>query len=179
VIDAAFPAMGRQVRPLRSAIASERTRTVIGRLDQLLGFHSTALGLRAQRQQVLASNLANADTPRYKSRDFDFRGALQQAVAEGTAAGGPRSPSVPSPALVRTSSRHLAGSAPVTPPGGVAAPGSPTLQYRTLVQGSVDNNTVDMDVERNHFADNALRHDASIVMLNSQIRGMLTAIQGQ
>ncbi len=54
---------------------------MIGKLDQALGFHEAALRLRSERQQVLASNIANADTPNFKARDIDFSQALQNAVA--------------------------------------------------------------------------------------------------
>ena len=62
--------------------------------------------------------------------------------------------------------------------GDTLAIGTP-VQYRGVVQGSVDGNTVDMDVERNQFADNALRYEAGITMINHQIKGLLAAIQGQ
>lgn len=137
---------------------------MIGKLDETLRFHQTALSLRAERQQVLASNIANADTPNYKARDIDFNSALKQALSSG----GPTS--VP---LVKTSSAHLGGATGGTTPGGVP------LLYRTTVQGSVDGNTVDMDVERNQFADNALRYEASITFAGGQLKKLLTAIQGQ
>jgi flagellar basal-body rod protein FlgB len=139
---------------------------MIGKLDQTLGFHETALSLRAQRQQMLASNIANADTPNYKAHDIDFTKALQGALAKnGTAAPA---------ALVKTSAAHLSptGTAEKTGPGG--AP----LLYRSIAQGNIDGNTVDMDVERNQFADNAIRYEASITFINGQIRSLLSAIQG-
>ena len=106
---------------------------MIGKLDEALHFHQTALRLRAERQQVLASNIANADTPNYKARDIDFSGALKQAMSPGT-------PAVAT-TLVKTSPSHLSGNA------GVTASGVPLL-YSTASQGSVDGNTVDMDAER-------------------------------
>jgi flagellar basal-body rod protein FlgB len=138
---------------------------MIGKIDQYLSFNETALSLRAQRQELLASNIANADTPNYKARDIDFSNALQNAlVSKG--AGGP---------LATTAPRHLPRGAAT---GDVLANGTPVL-YRGEVQGSVDGNTVDMDVERNQFADNALRYEAGITMINHQIKGLLAAIQGQ
>ena len=128
--------------------------------DQLFGFQETALQLRAQRQQLIASNIANADTPGYKARDIDFRAALDSAQGGRTVASG----------LARTSARHLTGAA-----GGVAA--APAL-YRATVQASIDGNTVDMDVERAHFADNALRYEANLTFISGQIKTMLAAIQG-
>ncbi|PIY03491.1 MAG: flagellar basal body rod protein FlgB, partial [Gallionellales bacterium CG_4_10_14_3_um_filter_54_96] len=58
---------------------------MINKLDAALQFHQTALSLRGARQELLAANIANADTPNYKARDVDFASALQNAVA-GTAA---------------------------------------------------------------------------------------------
>lgn len=137
---------------------------MIGKLDEALRFHETALNLRAQRQQLLASNIANADTPNYKARDVDFSKTLQGVLARG---GAPAQGE-----LVKTASSHL--SAPPQPTLGGEA-----LQYRTTVQGAVDGNTVDMDVERNQFADNAVRYEAGLTMISHQIKNLLTAIQGQ
>ena len=134
------------------------------RLDATLRFHQTALNARAFRQQVIASNIANADTPNYKARDIDFSSALQSALDVNK--GGP---------LKTTAPKHYE----LPPHGaGTLANGTP-LQYRGIVQGAVDGNTVDMDVERNQFADNALRYEAGITMINHQIKGLLAAIQGQ
>jgi flagellar basal-body rod protein FlgB len=134
-------------------------------LDQSLAFHETALRLRAQRQQLLASNIANADTPNYKARDFDFSQALKTAIGGGTAS--------LRPSLATTSPKHIA--APSSNGLGTAATG---VQYRTVQQASVDSNTVDMDLERNQFVDNAVRYEASLTMVSGQVKSLLTAIQG-
>jgi flagellar basal-body rod protein FlgB len=138
---------------------------MIGKLDDYMRFNETALSLRSQRQELLASNIANADTPNYKARDIDFAAALQGAMAGGKPGG----------AMNTTNSNHMAHGVAT---GDTLANGTPVL-YRGVVQGSVDGNTVDMDVERNQFADNALRYEAGINMINSQIKGLLSAIQGQ
>ena len=140
---------------------------MIGKLYQALGFHEAALRLRSERQQALASNIANADTPNFKARDFDFSQALQNAVGRTSGA-----PAAPMAGLAQTDGGHQAGN------GSVTRAGAPSMLYRTGVQGGVDGNTVDMDVERNQFADNALRYEASITMISSQIKNLLTAIQG-
>ncbi|MFC0253147.1 flagellar basal body rod protein FlgB [Massilia consociata] len=142
---------------------------MIGKIDQYLSFNETALSLRAQRQELLASNIANADTPNYKARDIDFTSALQGALASKGAGGATAGP------LATTAQAHIGRGKPT---GDMLANGTPVL-YRGVVQGSVDGNTVDMDVERNQFADNALRYEAGITMINSQIKGLLAAIQGQ
>lgn len=129
------------------------------KLDNALFFQSQALNLRAQRQQILAANIANADTPHYQARDLDFHSALEQALA-GRGANGL--------ALATTSPRHLDGQ---------LAMRSGALMYRAPTQASVDGNTVDMDVERSQFADNAIQYEASINFLSGQLRGLLDALQ--
>jgi flagellar basal-body rod protein FlgB len=136
-----------------------------GKLDDYLRFNETALNLRAQRQQVLASNIANADTPNYKARDIDFNSTLQAALDKKTSA--QSSSQTP---LTMTAPPHMPGSADGTEDA--------TLLYRGVIQGSADNNTVDMDVERAQFADNALRYEAGLTMVSMQIKNMLAAIQG-
>lgn len=136
---------------------------MIGKLDEALRFQQTALRLRAERQQTLASNIANADTPNYKARDIDFNSALKQAMGGGAPTQTP---------LAKTSAAHLGS------PVGATASGAPLL-YRTTAQGNVDGNTVDMDAERNQFTDNALRYEAGVTFINGQIKKLLTAIQGQ
>jgi flagellar basal-body rod protein FlgB len=139
---------------------------MLGKIDQYLSFNETALSLRAQRQELLASNIANADTPNYKARDIEFNSALQGALASKGASASP---------LATTAQNHIGRGAAT---GDMLANGTPVL-YRGQVQGAVDGNTVDMDVERNQFADNALRYEAGITMINHQIKGLLAAIQGQ
>ena len=139
---------------------------ILNKLDSALGFHQDALRVRAQRQEIIAANIANADTPHYKARDIDFKSAMQQATQQ--VAGGGLS-------TVKTSEHHLNGVA--TNNASSAGPGEPL--FRPVIQGSVDGNTVDMDIERNAFTDNAIRYEASLLMINGQIKKMLTAIQGQ
>jgi flagellar basal-body rod protein FlgB len=139
---------------------------MIGKLDDMMRFQETALNLRAQRQQLLASNIANADTPNYKARDIDFNKALQGALAKSSS--GTTLPAE----LAKTSTTHLTSSVNKTMGG---AP----LLYSNTQQGNVDGNTVDMDVQRNQFTDNAMRYEVGITLMASKIKGMLTAIQGQ
>lgn len=134
---------------------------MVNKLDDALRFHQTALNLRAARQELLASNIANADTPNYKARDIDFASALQNALA-GT------SPKLP---VVQTSPMHFGGNT------GDSILGSPVM-YRRPVQPSADGNTVDMDVERAQFADNALRYEASVKFASDELKDMVMVIQG-
>jgi flagellar basal-body rod protein FlgB len=138
---------------------------MIGKLDDYLRFNEAALSLRSQRQQILASNIANADTPNYKARDIDFASALQGVMARTAP---------PAGVLAATAPAHIAGAAK----NADTLPDGTQVQYRGVVQGAVDGNTVDMDVERNQFADNAIRYEAGITMINQQIRSMMAAIQG-
>lgn len=134
---------------------------MIDKLDDALRFQQTALSLRAARQELLASNIANADTPNYKARDIDFASALKNALA-GTSTELP---------TVKTSAMHLEGNS------GASVLGAP-MMYRKPIQPSADGNTVDMDVERAQFADNALRYEASVIFVNAKLKGILAAIQG-
>jgi flagellar basal-body rod protein FlgB len=129
-------------------------------LDTSLQFHAEALNLRALRQQVLASNIANADTPGYKARDIDFRKSLEDALAGR----------VSTTELARSAATHLASG----PAGAAAGP----LLYRSVQQPTMDGNTVDMDVERAQFAENAIHYEANLMFINSQLKAMLAAIQG-
>jgi flagellar basal-body rod protein FlgB len=132
------------------------------RIDDTLRFNQNALNLRAARQELLASNIANADTPNFKAKDIDFASALKGVMAE----------SAPKLGLDTTAPAHMA-----LPNDGKTVMGQPVL-YRKPVQPSADGNTVDMDVERAQFADNALRYEASVKFISEDIKAMLAAIQG-
>lgn len=133
---------------------------MIDRIDQELKFSQTALNLRAYRQELLASNIANADTPNYKARDIDFKAALDGAL--GKTQGGAL-------ALSQTSARHL-------PASGSNRFGA-AVQYRSEQQSSVDGNTVDMDIERSAFAENAIQMEAMLTFINGRFKTLATAIQ--
>ena len=120
---------------------------------------SKALDLRSQRHQVLASNIANADTPNYKARDFDFASTLKAAMA------GRQGGDLP---LAQTASAHLSGS-------GAGAP--VRLMYRVPSQSSVDGNTVDMDIERGQFSENAVQYEAGLTFITHQIKLLNAALQ--
>jgi flagellar basal-body rod protein FlgB len=129
------------------------------RIDSAFQFNQTTLGLRSARQELLASNIANADTPNYKAKDIDFASALQGAMSGSTA-------KLP---LTTTSTNHFSGGT------GESVMGSPVM-YRTVLQPSADGNTVDMDVERAQFADNALRYEASVTFVSGQVKDVLAAL---
>ena len=129
------------------------------RLTSTLDHQGKVLELLAQRQQVLAGNIANADTPGYKARDIDFASALAQAQSGMSGA--------PS-----THARHISNAAVAN---GETAP----TVWRASEQPSIDGNTVDLDRERANFADNALRYEATLRFVNTNVRTMLSAITGQ
>ena len=139
---------------------------MLNRLDEMLNFHTQALRVRDQRQQVLASNIANADTPNYKARDLDFNTALQGALKNA----GTGTPAASGVRLATTAPGHLAGA-----PGLGAGAG---LLYRNPAQGSVDGNTVDVDAERAAMAENTIHYEFNLTRLSQQIKGLLSAIQG-
>lgn len=136
---------------------------MVDRLSNHFAFHQTALALRQQRQEILASNIANADTPNYKARDMNFSAALQQAM------GGTTKP-LPPTQLALTSARHIPGTA-------INPPAMSNVLYRQPLQPALDGNTVDMDVERMAFADNTLQYQASLQLLSQRIKGLLSAVQ--
>ncbi|UTW07284.1 flagellar basal body rod protein FlgB [Pseudomonas benzenivorans] len=129
--------------------------------DRALGIHEQALGFRGQRAEVLANNMANADTPNYKARDLDFASVLaeQSAKTQRDAVG-----------LKRTDSRHIAAE-------GMAIGGA-ELAYRTPFQASIDQNTVDLQVEQSNYAENAVNFQASFTFLNSKFKGLVSALRG-
>jgi flagellar basal-body rod protein FlgB len=134
-------------------------------IDSYLGVHSAALKLREQRTELLARNMANADTPGYKAQDLDFRAALAAATE-------PARPSV----LAATQAGHIGAGA-----GSAASAGSTEafLKFRTPLAPSLDGNTVDAQLEQAAFADNAVRYQATLSFLSSKFRSLMTAITGQ
>ncbi|MCL2345638.1 MAG: flagellar basal body rod protein FlgB [Desulfobulbus sp.] len=128
-------------------------------IEQNVAVYSQAMNLRIQRHQILASNIANADTPNYKARDFDFAQAMQKAMDGRPNAGGIE--------LARTAPAHIAGSGQ----GGAAQ-----LMYRQEVQSAVDGNTVDMDVERTQIADNAMHYQILTQLIGDKFKGLRNAM---
>lgn len=135
---------------------------MLNRLTSTLDFHGQALGLRSERQRLIASNIANADTPGYIARDMDFSAALRQATGQMQGA-----------ALAASQPGHIGGS------GDTAAAAQAHLVYATPSQTNLDRNTVDMDRERANFADNSVRYEATLRFINGNVRTMMDAIKGQ
>ncbi|WP_434615539.1 flagellar basal body rod protein FlgB [Tabrizicola sp. M-4] len=119
-----------------------------------IGLHAQSLMLREKRGEIIASNIANAATPNFKARDFDFESELARATGDA--------------GLARTDARHL---------GGTFAEGN--LGYRVPLNSSLDGNTVEIAVEQMEFAENTLRYQTSLQLLNRRISGLMTAIKGE
>jgi flagellar basal-body rod protein FlgB len=130
-------------------------------LDQHLGVHAAALKLRSQRTEILAANLANADTPGYRARDVDFKSALAAASGTGTGV-----------SLATTKAGHISAAT-------VNGSPAPELKYRNPLAPSLDGNTVDAQLEQAAFAENTVRYQATLSFLSSKFRGLMTAITGQ
>lgn len=128
--------------------------------DAALGIHPDALALRARRTEVLANNLANADTPNFKARDIDFKSVLAAQTQQGEGAG----------RLRTTHANHL-DTTPMT--------AEAQLKYRNPTLPSLDGNTVDGHVEQAEFANNQLNFMASLRFLDGKFKGMLSAIKGE
>ena len=128
--------------------------------DSALGIHADALRVRSQRAELLAANMANADTPNYKARDIDFQSALKMAT------------SGQSSSMKTTHSNHFSTAS--TGPFG-----SPAVQYRTAIQDSLDGNTVDEQLEQAQFMQNSVQYQASLNFLGARFQGLLSAIRGE
>lgn len=125
-------------------------------------FQAQALKLRSFRQQVIASNLANSDTPGYRARDIGFDAELRAQMQGSHPAG-----QLP---LAVSDDRHL---------GALGVSSSPELLYRTSMQPSVDDNTVDPDVERAHYAENTMGFEMATALLSATVRSRQMALTGQ
>jgi flagellar basal-body rod protein FlgB len=129
-------------------------------LDSYLGIHPDALKLQSKRTEVIADNLANADTPGYKARDIDFRAAMASV-------GSPDAP-------VKLTTDHP-GHIDIDPNTDAGA----NLKYRTPLAPALDGNTVDTQQEQSAFADNTVRYQATLTFLSARFKGLMTAITGQ
>jgi flagellar basal-body rod protein FlgB len=145
-------------------------------LDSYLGVHAQALTLEAQRTELLAANMANADTPNYKARDIDFKAALAAAAGSDGAAGNSSGSSTGGAlAMSSTNGAHLGASGVDATDAAIAA----NLKYRVPMAPSLDGNTVDTQLEQAAFAENAVRYQATLTFLNARLKELMTAIVGQ
>lgn len=141
-----------------------------------LDFHAKALVLRAERQRTIASNMANADTPGYIGRDFNFKDALTQSTGEGSGElnlTGTRLGLDTTHSTTHKSHFELTGASDSQLAQGV------NMAYTIQTQPALDGNSVDMDRERANFVDNSVRYESTLRFINGQSKTILSAIQGQ
>ena len=138
---------------------------MLNRLTDSLDFQAQALGLRSERQRLIASNIANADTPGYVAREMNFAQALREATGAGQ----------PAVRLAASAPGHIAAQAGSS--GGSYS--YSTLMYAAPSQTNLDRNTVDMDRERSSFADNTVKYEATLRFIGGSVKTTLSAITGQ
>lgn len=143
-------------------------------LTNALDFQAKALVLRAERQRVIASNIANADTPGYTGRDINFKQAMGQALGDSGLTLAPSSSQSMS-AAGTTHARHI----PLPSSTADGANSNGQLGYTVQTQPAMDGNSVDLDRERASFVDNSVRYEATLRFINGSSRTILSAIQGQ
>ena len=134
---------------------------MLDRITDTLNFQTQALVLRSERQRLIASNIANADTPGYQARDFNFATALREATGQQALPTG----------MQTTHSGHI--------PVSTAATAEARLLYARPSQTNLDSNSVDMDRERASFVDNSVKYEATLRFINGQVRTLTDAIKGQ
>ncbi|MDP2901546.1 MAG: flagellar basal body rod protein FlgB [Methylovulum sp.] len=125
--------------------------------DRALGIHPQALALREKRSEVLAANLANADTPNFKARDMDFTSVLKKTMP-------------PNVGLERTQTGHIASEQQLL---------GANLMYRNPYQASLDGNTVEPHIEQAKYSENAVQYEASLQFVSSKFAGLMTTLRGQ
>ncbi len=125
--------------------------------DNALGIHPQALVLREKRSEVLASNLANADTPGYKARDLDFQSVLKKSMSVNST-------------MERTQPGHLSANNQVL---------GATMMFRNPQHPALDGNTVESHIEQGKYTENAVQYQASLQFINGKFSGLMTAIRGE
>ena len=121
-----------------------------------LGFHASALQLRSRRNEMLASNIANAATPNFKARDIDFDTELKRINKIGN--------------IETTNGSHFSS---------IQKRIGKDSVYRLPIHPSLDGNTVEMAVEQMQFSENVMRYQTTLSLLNNKIAGLRSAIKGE
>lgn len=127
-------------------------------INNIFGIHEQALLLRSKRNELIAANIANADTPGYKARDINFQQLLNNQIDA-------QEP------LATTNPKHIQA--------GTGAQGQPEVIFRRPLQPSLDGNTVSVDYEKSEFAKNAIGYQAAVSFISGEIKDMMTAIKGE
>jgi flagellar basal-body rod protein FlgB len=139
-----------------------------------LDFQAKALLIRADRQRLIASNIANVDTPGYLGRDINFKDAMQAAIGGNSLTLKPTPPSTGASSGI-TDARHI----PLQSTLSSLSNEDPNLAYTVQSQPSMDGNSVDLDHERANFVDNSVRYEATLRFISGSSKTILSAIQGQ
>jgi flagellar basal-body rod protein FlgB len=151
-------------------------------LDTYLGIHPQALALEGQRNELLAANLANVDTPNYKARDIDFKAALAAASgnagAQASSSTGSSAASTSTLSLRSTNAAATYSANAATAPENSGAIDPALLKYRVPMAPALDGNTVDEQLEQAAFAENSVRYQASLTFLSAAMKDLMTAITG-
>tara|TARA_B100001027_G_scaffold214961_1_gene188037 strand:- start:846 stop:1235 length:390 start_codon:yes stop_codon:yes gene_type:complete len=129
---------------------------MINTFKQQLEVFSKAIDIRNRRNEILASNIANASTPNYKARDVDFEVELKRSLSVGPI-------KTSNNAHIALPSKNLPGK----------------VQYRKPLQPSMDGNTVELAMEQMEFAENAVRYQTTLNFINGKLRGLMSAIRGE
>ena len=149
---------------------------MLAQLTDSLDFHSKALVVRAERQRIIASNIANADTPGYSARELNFKETLSDLTGSGRAQM-PMKSAAPSGANLKTHAQHMTLQPMQSQEVELGA--GTKLIYAANSQASLDSNTVDLDRERASFVDNSVRYEATLRFINGSSKTLLSAITGQ
>ena len=144
---------------------------MFAQLTRGMELHASALVVRAERQRIIASNIANADTPGYTARDVNFKDAM--AAVRGDSRLAASQPVLGKPA--NGQGAHIA----IGRPGDGSIGDTGSLAYTAQTQPAMDNNSVDLDRERANFVDNAVRYETTLRFINGHAKTILSAIQGQ
>ncbi|OCG20453.1 flagellar basal body rod protein FlgB [Gilliamella sp. App4-10] len=131
------------------------------KLDTWVNFHQQALNIREIRQNILAANIANSDTPNYQARDIDFNAELSKAINNQN--------NFNHVGLNITSNHHIQVKASIIP--------NQNVLYRIPYQASADGNTVEMDQERTAFIDNSIHYQSNLTFLGEQFKNVMSVLQ--
>ena len=123
--------------------------------DAALSTHAKSMAARSQRVEVLAQNIANADTPNFKARDIEFKQVFRSA-SEGT--------------MQTTHGKHMALPTDENPDG---------MMYRIPFNVAFDGNTVELNVEQAQYGKAAAEYQATVNFLQDEISGLRKALRGE
>ena len=125
-------------------------------IKKQLTFFGSALNIRNKRNDIIASNIANAATPNYKARDINFLDEFKKVTNTGEI-------KITHSNHIPTKNYNISGKA----------------FYRDPVIASLDGNTVELSVEQMQFAENTMKYQTTLKFLNGKITKMISAIRGE